>query len=333
MTETALQANLASGLSGDDRVLPFRTADPNIKGRLVRLGPCVDTILKRHAYPEKVSEVLAQAIALTAMLGASLPEGGKLSLQARTDGPLSFIFIDLEAGGLMRATASFNAARVEEFSKAGAGHSQGALLGVGHMALTVEPGEGKDRSQGIVALDGGTLTAAAQAYFKQSEQLPTYIRLAVAKHFVAGSPGAGPAWSWRAGGLMVQHLQRLLDEDGVTGPELHEGPEPEDGHVPEVNDDWNSVRVLAATVEDHELLDPELAPDRLLYRLFQEPGVRVFAARPLAVHCRCSRERVEAFLKSFGREQLTGMNEADGKIAVTCEFCSTTYRFDPESFE
>ncbi len=314
MTETFSKPVAKGASPADDVVLPFQTSDPGIRGRLARLGPCVDTILKRHSYPDPVSEVLAEAIALTAMLGVSVPAGGKLSLQARTDGPVSFLFIDFEAEGLMRATASFNATRVAELSKAGEGQSN--LLGTGHMALTLEPGEGLDRTQGIAALDGGTLTAAAQAYFRQSEQLPTYIRLAVAKHYVAGASAGGPAWSWRAGGLIVQHLQQPLEtEDSAEA------------------DDWNSVRVLAATVEDHELLDPALAPDRLLFRLFQEEGVRAFPAKPLAVHCRCSREKVEAFLKSFGREQLSDMHDADGKVSVTCEFCSTAYRFDPENLD
>lgn len=313
MADTTQQTTATVTPQGDDQVLPFQTADPNVKGRLVRLGLCVDTILKRHAYPDKVSEVLAQAIALTGMLGAALPAGGKLSLQARTDGPVSFIFVDLEAGGLVRATASFNAERVTAADSDG-----GALLGLGHMALTVEPGEGLDTTQGIVALDGGSLTQAAQAYFRQSEQLPTYIRLAVAKHFVAGGAAGKPAWSWRAGGLIVQHLHEAQGDeaDGIDGG----GP-----------DDWNRVRLLAATVEDHELLDPALAPDRLLLRLFHEEGVRVFAPKTMAVHCRCSRERVEAFLKSFGREQLVDMHDDQGEVSVTCEFCSTTYRFDPDS--
>ena len=313
MAETPSQSDVSDVPIGDDVVLPFRTDDPNVKGRLVRLGPCADTILKRHNYPDKVSEILAEAMALTAMLGASLPAGAKLSLQTRTDGPLNFVFIDFDAEGLMRATASFNAAKVAELSKA-AGNARATLLGTGHMALTIEPGEGLDQTQGIAAIDGGSLTAAAQAYFRQSEQLPTYIRLTVAKHIVAGANGA--VSSWRAGGLMVQHLQQPLEsEDSIDA------------------DEWNNVRVLAATVEDHELLDPALPPDRLLFRLFQEEGVRIFAPKPLAVHCRCSREKVEVFLKSFGRERLADMNDDEGKISVTCEFCNTSYRFEPENLE
>ena len=312
MADTTEQTTAPTASQGDDLVLPFQTEDPNVKGRLVRLGPCVDAILKRHAYPDKVSEVLAQAIALTGMLGAALPMGGKLSLQARTDGPVSFIFVDLEAGGLVRATASFNTERVTAAENDG-----GALLGLGHMALTVEPGEGLDPTQGIVALDGGSLVQAAQSYFRQSEQLPTYIRLAVAKHFVAGAGPGKSAWSWRAGGLIVQHLQQPVEDEG-------------DAFQASGSDDWNRVRLLAATVEDHELLDPALAPDRLLLRLFHEEGVRVFAPKAMAVHCRCSRNRVEAFLKSFGREQLSDMHDDEGQVSVTCEFCSTTYRFDPD---
>lgn len=320
----AISSHSAASLHADDDVVvPFQTADPGIRGRIVRLGPCVDTILKRHAYPDKVSEVLAQAVALTGMLGAALPAGSRLSLQARTDGPISFLFVDLEAEGLMRATASFNNARVDEIAGAkDASPSQGALLGAGHLALTLEPGDenqgGIERTQGIVALDGGSLTNAARAYFRQSEQLPTEIRLAVAKHYVSG-PG-GPQWSWRAGGLIVQHLTEPLQaEDEPLADDVL------------IDDGWNRIRLLSATVEEHELLDPALPPSRLLYRLFHEEAVRSLPPRPLAVHCRCSRERVEAFLKSFGREQLSDMHDADGQISVTCEFCSTVYRFEPDS--
>lgn len=320
MVQPPSRAGKLSDQPAGDAVLPFQTADPGVRGRLVRLGPAIDTILKRHAYPEKVSEIVAQAVALTAMLGASLRPGGKLSLQARTDGPVSFIFTDLEADGLVRATASFDAERVEAVSKPGAGQVPGALLGSGHLALTIEPGDGMDRTQGIVAFDGGSLTQAAAAYFRQSEQLPTYIRLAVAKHCVAGNPADGPEWHWRSGGLIVQHLTQPLDGENSS-------------IAPGAGEDWNRIRLLAASVEDHEMLDPCLSSDQLLHRLFHEESVRVFSPRPLAVHCRCSRERVEAFLKSFGAEQLAGMNGADGKIAVKCEFCSTSYSFDPGTLE
>jgi molecular chaperone Hsp33 len=165
-----------------------------------------------------------------------------------------------------------------------------------------------------VPLEGGSLTEAADTYFRQSEQLPTFIRLAVAKHYRAGQ--AQRPWTWRAGGLLVQKLTR------------------EGGHAPQggfEEEDWMRARSLAETVEDHELLDPLLPPDRLLYHLFHEEQVRAYPAIGLETYCSCSRERVEELLRRFTSEDLKDM-VVDGEVWVTCEFCNSRYRFDPASF-
>ncbi len=294
----------------DDMVLPFRTEKSRAVGRLVRLGPSVDTILSRHDYPEAVSEALAQALALTAMLSAALKPGGKLSLQTKTDGPLRVLISDIELPGRLRGYASFDRDRIEQLAESGTRIQQGPLFGAGHLALTFDPGDGREAHQGVVPLEGQSLTAAAHTYFRQSEQLPSFIRLAVARHRL---PGAGDGWHWRAGGLMIQHLNADPNEEGDddTGS----------------NEDWQRARILAATVEDHELLDPTLTPERLLLRLFHEEGVRTFARQPVHAHCRCSRERVQMFLTRFGRDELADMREPDGTLGVTCEFCSTKYTF------
>jgi molecular chaperone Hsp33 len=279
----------------DDIVLSFETIASGAKGRIVRLGSAVDTILKRHAYPDSVSEAAAQALAMIAMLGAPLAASSKLSLQTRTDGPLRFLLADIDGQGHLRATASFDKAKLAVDTKV----APQALLGSGHMALTLDR-DGQDPHQGIVAIDGLTLEQSAAAYFEQSEQLPTFLSLAVAKHFSAGQ------WRWRAGGLMLQTQATTADDEA-----------------------WNRVNILASTIEDHELLDPTLAPDRLLMRLFHEDGVRVFPAKPLSAHCTCSRAKVEGFLKSFGVEQMADMTDDSGKISVSCEFCSAVYAFEP----
>lgn len=299
----------------DDLVLPFHTGQSGVSGRLIRLGPVVDEILKRHDYPEAVSVALGQAIALTALLGTALKFTGKLILQTKTDGPLGFLVADFEAPGRLRGYAAFDADRT---AKLGA-TEQGALLGSGHMAMTIDPGGHLDRYQGIVSMEGRPLTVAAQTYFRQSEQLPTFIRLAVARHYI----GAEKKWAWRAGGLMLQFVS---PEGGIQrAPSADD--EDQGGLVGEDTDDWQRTVVLAQTVEDHELLDPMLAPDRLLYRLFHEEGVRAHDALPLAGYCQCSAERVETLLKSFGPDELSDMREDDGAVAVTCEFCRSTYRF------
>ena len=167
----------------------------------------------------------------------------------------------------------------------------------------------------MVPLEGESLTEAADTYFRQSEQLPTFIRLAVARHY-SGGKGSEKSWAWRAGGLLVQ----MLTSEGGHG-----------GRSAGFEEDWTRAKTLAETVEDHELLDPTLPPDRLLYRLFHEEQVRAYRAVPLKSYCGCSRGRVEDLLKRFSAEELAEM-VVDGEVWVSCEFCNTRYHFDPAAF-
>ena len=307
----------------DDLVLPFRTVKSDVVGRVVRLGSLVNTILSRHAYPEPVSFALGEALALTAMLGSALKSTATLILQTKTDGPLDFLVADFEQPGKVRGYANFDKADATLAGTKGRG-DQGALLGTGHLAMTIDPGGGRDRYQGIVAIARAPLLAAAHEYFRQSEQLPTFIRLAVARHYGPVGDGSGRAWRWRAGGLMIQQLPR---EGGRRNP--LEGEAHDLSLEGEDDENWSRARHLAATVEDHELIDPTLTPERLLYRLFHEEGVRVVPATGLAEACRCSRERIDMYLQRFDAAELAELREEDGGITVTCEFCSRTYRFAP----
>jgi molecular chaperone Hsp33 len=302
-------------IPNDDLALPFQAELAHVVGRVVKLGPTVDAILSRHAYPEPVSELLGEAVALAALLGAALKFEGKFILQASTDGPVDLLVADYQTPGQLRAYARFSPERVAEVEKDKGGAA--ALLGKGHFAMTIDRGPEMDRYQGVVPLDGDTLSQAADAYFRQSEQLPTFLRLATARHYRAGDPEK--MWSWRAGGLLLQKLTR-------------EGGQVSEEQLAEDEEDWHRAKLLAETVEDHELLDPTLAAERLLYRLFHEERVRAFPALPLDPYCSCSRERIENLLKSFSDEELDGM-VVDGEVSVTCEFCNKRYRFDPEELE
>jgi molecular chaperone Hsp33 len=313
----------------DDLILPFQLAHSGVSGRLIRLGNSVNTILSGHDYPEAVAQVLGEALALTGLLGASLKFNGRLILQTKTDGPVSFIVTNYESeaassdaqAGRLRGHASYRASGLPEKSAVG----QSMLLGTGHLAMTIDPGGDMERYQGIVALEGGTLTDAAETYFRQSEQLPTFVRLAVARHFVGGNSekDASKGWRWRAGGLIIQHVS---PEGGYARPPS--AREEAEGLLAGEDDDaWNRSQILASTVEAHELLDPLLTPDQLLYRLFHEEGVRAYPARPIESYCRCSAERLASVLKTFNAVELADMKEADGAVAVTCEFCNATYRF------
>ncbi len=321
MTERSAAERPARRDSPDDIVLPFATIRSRVAGRIVRLGAAANAILSAHDYPESVSELLGEAIALTALLGAPLKDGGRLILQTKGDGPVKFLVAHYDTPGSLRGYASFDKDIVAEIGKAGR-VGTAKLLGDGRMAMTIDPGGTQSSYQGIVALEGGSLTDAAHAYFRQSEQLPTLIRLAVARHFVGGSgPDAG--WHWRAGGLIVQHVP---SQGGDPKPD--ETPEERDAHLHgDDDDDWRRVATLAATVEPHELIDPTMSPERLLLRLFHEEGVRVSPALDVAAKCRCSRERINGFLKGFSDTDIAEMREPDGGISVTCEFCSTKYRF------
>jgi molecular chaperone Hsp33 len=316
----------------DDFVLPFQTVRSNISGRIVRLGPSLNSILSRHEYPDAVSEALGQSLALTSLLGTALKFDGRLILQTKTDGSLDMLVVNYDTPGHLRGYANFDAERLQADLDAhksqDAGRfepSQPIVLGSGHLAMTIDPGGDMDRYQGIVALERETLTSAALNYFRQSEQLPTFLRLAVARVY---EPGKGDnAWTWRAGGLLLQHIAH---SGGTPQTETEGEPLPLSG---EDDDDWRRTEILAATVEDHELIDPNLTPQRLLYRLFHEEGVRVQEPHRLIDHCRCSRERVTGFLSQFAAEGLDDLREPDGAITVTCEFCSESYRFEPGDVE
>jgi molecular chaperone Hsp33 len=308
MTEPSHEPHVELSIPADDLILPFQAEHAEVAGRLVKLGPVVDTILSRHAYPEPVSQLLGEAVALTALLGAALKFEGKFILQASTDGPVDLLVADYQVPGGLRGYARFSTDRL-------AALPQGApLLGSGHLAMTIDRGADTERYQGVVPLEGGSLAGAADTYFRQSEQLPTFIRLAVARHYQAGEHG----WRWRAGGLLVQKLTR-------------EGGRGRSRETAFAAEDWTRAKALAETVEDHELLDPTLPPDRLLYRLFHEEQVRAYRAVPLHSYCSCSEARVEDLLRRFSAEELADM-VVDGEVAVTCEFCNSRYLFDPATF-
>jgi molecular chaperone Hsp33 len=312
--------------SVDDTVLPFEVAALDLRGRVVRLGPLVDEILARHDYPPAVAKLLGEAVALTVLLGSALKFEGRFILQTQTDGPVRMLIVDFRSPGKVRACARFDAARVAtavEAGKAGVGD----LLGHGHLAMTVDQGAEMSRYQGLVALQGGSLEDAAHEYFRSSEQIPTRVRLAVAEELSAGA-----RHSWRAGGMLLQFLPKSPERARVADLPPGDAPEGTAPHVLPEDDAWIEGRSLMSTVEDLELIDPALSSERLVYRLFHERGVRVFRGIDVVAECSCSRENVESMLKSFSQDDRDHMVE-NGMISVTCEFCSSTYRFSPDEVQ
>ncbi len=317
-TEAPIRA--PSSVPVDDAVLPFEVDTLDLRGRLTRLGPALDDILTKHDYPPAVCKLLGEAIVLTTLLGSSLKFDGRFILQTQTDGPVSFLIVDFQAPDRLRAYARYDATRLKE------GLNSGQLLGKGHLAMTIDQGPDMSRYQGLVALDGDGLEDAAHEYFLRSEQIPTRVRLAVGEEWRGG--GDGPKHRWRAGGILLQFLPKAPER--ARQADLHPGNAPEGAATHEVKEDdaWVEGQSLIATVEDVELIDPDLSGERLLYRLFHERGVRVFAPQPLRAQCSCSRDAVSSMLKSFAPQDRADMVK-DGKVVVTCEFCSSVYQFTP----
>ncbi|KMO43855.1 Hsp33-like chaperonin [Methylobacterium tarhaniae] len=315
----------------DDAILPFAVEPLDVRGRIVRLGPSIDTILRRHGYPDTVARLLGEAAALTVLLGSSLKFEGRFQLQTKSDGPVDMVVVDFEAPDRVRATARFDAGRVAE---AGPRAGTARLLGHGHLAMTIDQGSAQSRYQGVVPLEGQGFEEAAHQYFRQSEQIPTRVRLAVAEQ-VEGAGQAGGN-SWRAGGLLMQFLPHSPDRARLA--DLPPGDLPE-GHAllddsrQQEDDAWVEAKSLVGTVEDHELVDPTVSSERLLYRLFHERGVRVFEAQGVHEACRCSRERVMGMVRNFSAEERRDIVGEDGRIGVTCEFCSRHYDLDPAEVE
>jgi molecular chaperone Hsp33 len=295
----------------DDLVIPFEIKPLAVRGRLVRLGAALDAIVQQHRYPDVVSAVLSEGVAITAMLGSLLKVEGQFILQTSTNGPLDLLVSQYTSPAGLRAYARFDANAVE-------GKPPGSLLGTGHLAMTIDQGANTERYQGIVAVGEGGLSEAALTYFRQSEQIPTWLKTSVGPLISRGDATA----HWRAGALMVQHLPAAGEshravQDLAGGDDAAEAPE---------NESWTRARLLAQTVEDHELLDPSITPERLLYRIFHEDGVTVYPATRLVQRCNCSRDRVRGMLKSFSQAEQSEMAEA-GAIKVKCEFCSKEYEF------
>ncbi len=321
MTDTAA---LSIDFAGQDHVVPFAVATLDVRGRTVQLGPMLDTILDRHDYPEPVSRLLAEAVTLTVLLGTALKFEGKFILQTQTDGPVSMIVTDFRTPGSVRAYARFDAEAV-----AASGSDVAALLGKGILAMTIDQGEYTQRYQGIVQLDGIGLEEVARRYFQQSEQIPTEVRLAVGE-VLTRQEGESPRHSWTAGGVLLQFLPD--SEDRMRMKDLPGGDGAPEDDTFRQDDAWTEAQALMGTIDDIELTDAAVEPERLLYRLFHEHGVRVFDGARVADECSCSREKVSDVLSAMSSAERAESIE-DGKITVTCEFCSTAYSFDPSNFE
>lgn len=290
----------------DDLVASFQIEGWPVRGRITRLGASIHEVLTRHDYPEAVANLLGEACALGALVGSSLKFEGRLIVQAQGDGPVSYVVCDYDTTGKFRGYCRYDADRVAEASKGFVRPGARTLLGDGLFIMTVDQGEDMERYQGITQIEGETLALCAEQYFAQSEQTPTRIRLAV------GQVDTGEGPTWRAGGLMIQNIA----SDDARGS---------------TEDVWTRAEALFQTTGEDELVDPTLPAETLLWRLFNEDGVRVFEPLALEAFCRCSEDRIATVIESFSDEEKAEMVEDDGKIRVTCEYCSRVYAIDPDA--
>jgi molecular chaperone Hsp33 len=282
-----------------DFIQPFQLEAPNLRGRMVRVGPLLDAIVTRHDYPEPVAHLLAETIVLTALLAGMLKYEGIFTLQAKGEGAVNLLVADVTSDGHVRAYAQFTKMPLA------VGANARDLLGEGYLAFTVDQGESSERYQGVVELYGRTLSDFVQHYFKQSEQIDSAFEVAVMHDKILG---------WRAGSIMLQRLpERVVP--------LKKSAE---------TDDWRRCMVLLDTVTTPELTDPSLAATDLIYRLFHQEEPTAYELQPLVDQCRCSKERVEGMLRALPPDEIEAL-KAEGHAEVVCEFCSRQYLF-PASF-
>ena len=318
---------LGQKIAWDDTVLPFQLDKIDIRGRVARLDGVLDQVLEQHNYPPLVEAMVAEAALLTAMIGQTIKLRWKLSLQIRGDGPLRLIATDYygptEDGepARIRAYASYDSESIDlEADPFG-------QIGKGFFAILIDQGNDMTPYQGITPLAGGSLAACAETYFAQSEQLPTKFSLTYGR---STEPGA--AESWRAGGLMLQHMPKAsplmakdeaASEDGLlTADDILDG---------DASENWIRVSILLNTVEELELIGPSVAPTDLLFRLFHEDGPIVYDAQPVKFGCSCSEEKVRQSLSIYSARDLGHMTKDDGSLTADCQFCGAHYVMDPKT--
>lgn len=288
----------------EDICLPFQIEGQDIKGRIVRLGHSVDEILSSHDYPDHVSKLMGEVLAFTALIGSLMKYDGILTTQMKGDGPFRVLVSDFHKvnenmNGNIRGYASFDDVMKES-------DSLEDMFGEnGYLAITIDQGKFMERYQGIVKLEGDTITDAAEEYFRSSEQLPTKVMLACDKD---------ENGHWQAGAIMIQHYARSA-----------EGEHSRDEVATE--DHWNTASVLLGSLKPSEMLDKNLSLQNLLIRLYHEAGVRIFDHTDVAAGCRCSEDKIRTALSSLDLQELKDVSD-EGTITVTCDFCKTDHKFE-----
>jgi len=322
-----LGSTLGSHIAWDDTVLPFQFDHSDIRGRVVRLDHVLDEVLRQHSYPPVIEALVAEAVLLTAMMGQAIKLRWKLSLQVRGNGPARLIATDYYGPSAegeparIRAYASYDAERLEQDA------APFRQIGAGYFAVMLDQGEGMVPYQGFTPIAGSSLSACAETYFAQSEQLPTRFAVSFGK---SQMPGEEP--HWRAGGVMLQHMP-------VVGGEVSAAEGTGEGGLlshadilsGDASENWTRANILLDTVEELELIGPSVAPTDLLLRLFHQEGPRVFEAQAVRFGCSCSADKVRSAMSIYSRKDIAHMTTPAGVVTADCQFCGAHYELDPET--
>ncbi len=302
-----------------DYIQPFLIHHSNIRGKIVRLNEAVDTIITRHNYPDAVSSLLAELVVIAAMLSSNLKRKGILTIQLKGEGLIRFMVVDATANGEIRGYAELEDCDATQFETLQSSNLR-QLMGNGLLAITLNKGTKNEPYQGIVEITGDSVVEAVQNYFTTSEQNEVLLKISVGKNKIPGRAG-----KWCAGGIMLQHVPH---DGGVreTGSNImhYEGETPQE--------QWRRATMLAATVQDVELLDTYLPLQDLLYRLFNEDGVWVYETSEINTNCRCSRTKIVRTLAQFPRAEIEKMLD-DDQLSVNCQFCNKTESFSLQDLD
>ncbi len=310
----------------DDTVLPFQLDKSDMRGRIARLDGVLSGVLKQHAYPQTVEALVAEMTLLTALIGQTMKLRWKLSLQVQSKGAVRMIATDYYSpekegeAARIRAYASFDAKKLTK----GRPMDQ---IGEGYFAILIDQGAGTQPYQGITPLSGTSLSESAEAYFAQSEQLPTKFTLSYGR---ATEPGV--AEHWRAGGIMLQHMPKaspFVSSGGGSGESgLLAAADLVSG---ETEENWTRVNFHLDTVEELELIGPTITPSTLLTRLFNEESPRVFNPQPVAFGCSCSEKKVRQSLSIYSAKDIETMTTEEGNVTADCQFCGAHYVLDSKT--
>ncbi len=317
---------LGSKIAWDDTILPFQLDRSHIRGRVARLDGVLDAVLAQHAYPPVIEALVAEAALLTALIGQTINLRWKLSLQVRGDGPVGLIATDYYGPrrqgepARIRAYASYDADRLDLLAP------PFEQIGAGFFAILIDQGRDTVPYQGITPIAGGSLSACAETYFAQSEQLPTRFALSFGQ-----SREPGGTETWRGGGIMLQHMPKASPH--AKGPATGEDGllDAADLLDDEEHENWSRANILLDTVEEIELIGPQLQPTDLLVRLFHEEHPRVFEPQPVQFGCTCSADRVRNALATSSPAEIAEMTTEAGIVTADCQFCGAHYEFLPET--